>query len=156
MLAGYDRLIVPVGGQRQPYGTEEKETVDDYGSRRTNYNMYMDGAAIMDFALEHVPDAMAQILQQSGLTKEQVDYYVFHQANHFMLLYLQQKCELLDCPYWNDVSGYGNTGPCSIPIALSDLLASEEADGLEHVMIIGFGVGLSWGGAMIDLRYAKA
>lgn len=148
--SGYDKLIVPVGGQRCPYGTKEEETVDKYGSRRSNYNLYMDGGAIMNFALEHVPETVEELLERTGLKKEDVDYYVFHQANHFMLEYLRQKCGLLGLPYWNDVAEYGNTVSSSIPIALADMLATKP-DRLENVMVIGFGVGLSWGGAVVDL-----
>lgn len=152
--SGYDKLIVPAGGQRRPYGTKEDETVDKYGSRRTNYNLYMDGGAIMNFALEHVPETVTELLRRTGLTKQEVDCYVFHQANRFMLDYLQQKCELLGLPYWNDVAEYGNTVSSSIPIALKDMLDSKPGR-LANVMIVGFGVGLSWGGAIVDLSYVR-
>lgn len=150
--SGADKLIVPVGGQRQPYGAPVVETVDDYGSRRTNYNLYMDGGAIMNFALEHVSETVQQILIKTGLTKDQVDYYVFHQANHFMLDYLQEQCDLQGLPYWNDVTTYGNTVSNSIPIALSDMLDTKPPC-VSKVMIIGFGVGLSWGGCLINLDH---
>lgn len=150
---GADKLIVPAGGQRQPFGTEVQETADAYGSKRTNYNLYMDGSGIMNFALQHVPEAVEQILSKTGMRKTDVDYYVFHQANHFMLEYLQQQCGLLGMPFWNDVERYGNTVSNSIPIALADMLGTRQ-EKLQHVMLIGFGVGLSWGGCMVDLHFA--
>ena len=80
-----------------------------------------------------------------------IDYYVFHQANHFMLAYLQQECDLLDVPYWNHVEEYGNTVSCSEPTALTDLLSEQDVASLQHVLLMGFGVGLSWGGCVVDL-----
>ena len=71
-----------------------------------------------------------------------------------MLEYLQQKCDLLGYPYWNDVEEYGNTVSSSIPIALADMLAKEKPQN-PLVMSIGFGVGLSWGGCLINTKYCK-
>lgn len=149
---GAEQLIVPVGGMRHRF-VETKETIseDEHGNRRTNRNVYMDGPAIVNFALEVVPKTVDEILKKSALQREDIDYYVFHQANHFMLSYLRQKCGLLECPYWEDVSEYGNTVSNSIPIALTDLLRKEPRKRFENVMLVGFGVGLSWGGCLVNL-----
>lgn len=152
--SGYEKLIVPVGAQRQPYGMPHEEIMDAYGNKRTNYDLYMDGAAIMQFALEHVPPTVKQILAQASLTKEDIDYYVFHQANSFMLMYLQKMCDLMGMPFWNDVKEYGNTVSSSIPIALTDML-SKKPPKVENVMVVGFGVGLSWGGVLLNLQNCK-
>lgn len=93
-------------------------------------------------------------MTKTGRTKEDIGYFVFHQANKFMLDYLRQKCGLMDYPYWNDVAEYGNTVSSSIPIAVCDMLRRERpANPL--ILSIGFGVGLSWGGCLINLRYAN-
>lgn len=150
--AGYHNLIVPVGGMKQRYfETAVEETTDEYGNYRTNRDLYMHGSAISDFALDVVPKTVEKILAKTGMSKADVDYYVFHQANKFMLQFLQMKCDLLDYPYWNDVKEYGNTVSCSIPIALVDMLEANKDKCIEKVMSIGFGVGLSWGGCIIDL-----
>lgn len=150
--SGADQLIVSVGGSRHPYATTPvEEQTDKYGNTRTNRDIYMSGSSIMTFALSVVPPTLQEILAKVKLTKEDIDYYVFHQANHFMLIYLQQKCDLLDAPYWNHVEEYGNTVSCSEPIALTDLLREREPASLQHVLLMGFGVGLSWGGCVVDL-----
>lgn len=150
--AGYQNLIVPVGGMRQRIqSTELTEQTDEYGNYRTNRDLYMHGSAISDFALDVVPKTVENILAKTGMSKADVDYYVFHQANKFMLQFLQMKCDLLDYPYWNDVKEYGNTVSCSIPIALVDMLEASKDKNINKVMSIGFGVGLSWGGCIIDL-----
>ena len=151
--AGYQNLIVPVGGMRQRMQSIElKEQTDEYGNYRTNRDLYMHGSAISDFALDVVPKTVEKILAKTGMSKADVDYYVFHQANKFMLQFLQMKCDLLNYPYWNDVKEYGNTVSSSIPIALVDMLeANKDTKKINKVMSIGFGVGLSWGGCIIDL-----
>lgn len=148
---GYHNLIVPVGGMKQRYfETAVEETTDEYGNYRTNRDLYMHGSAISDFALDVVPKTVEKILAKTGMGKADVDYYVFHQANKFMLQFLQMKCDLLDYPYWNDVKEYGNTVSCSIPIALVDMLEANKDKNINEIMSIGFGVGLSWGGCIID------
>ena len=131
-------------------------TEDKFGNVRTNQNLYMDGGAIMNFALEVVPKTVDEILAKTSLKKEEIDYYVFHQANKFMLKSLQQLCELTELPYWNDCAEYGNTVSNSIPIALVDMMRELQNRGekkeLKQVMLVGFGVGLSWSGCVVDLR----
>lgn len=151
--SGADKLIVPVGGMRQRYQeTPVTITEDKFGNVRTNQNLYMDGGAIMNFALDAVPKTVDEILNKTFLQKEDIDYYVFHQANKFMLKSLQQICELTDRPFWNDCAEYGNTVSNSIPIALVDMMKENQGKTLKHVMLIGFGVGLSWGGCVVDLE----
>lgn len=150
--SGAGNLIVPVGGLRNPtIANKQVEQVDESGNKRTNYNLYMNGSEIGKFALEVVPSTVDTILHQAGLTKSDIDYYVFHQANKFMLDFLQQKCELQGLPFWNHSESCGNTVSCSIPLALGQLLSSEEARNLKNTMLVGFGVGLSWGGCLVNL-----
>ena len=150
--SGGHNLIVPGGGMKHRFGTYD-DTIkeDDYGNKRSISNLYMNGSAIMEFGLERVPETVDKVLAKVHLAKENIDYYVFHQANRFMLQYLQQKCDLMDYPFWNDVEHYGNTVSSSIPIALADLMANFPDKKLEKVMLIGFGVGLSWAGCIVDL-----
>ena len=152
---GADNLIVPVGAMRQRYvEVPLQETVDAYGNVRTNRNLRMNGGAIMDFTIRVVPKLVQEILEREYLQKEEIDYYVFHQANRFMLDRLQKRCGLMGLPYWNDVTNYGNTVSNSLPIALADLLGQERKMLLKKVMLVGFGVGLSWGGCLVDLSMA--
>ena len=128
---------------------------DEYGNKRSNHNLYMDGSSIMNFSLDKVPAVLENILAKAACSRNNIDYFVFHQANKFMLDFLQDKCALSGYPYWNDVKEYGNTVSNSIPIALADLLASKKSSELQRVVIIGFGVGLSWAGGIIDLSFAQ-
>ena len=150
--SGAEKLIVPVGGARHSYSsTELQEYTDAFGNVRTNRDLYMDGAGIMEFALDAVPVMLDEVLAKSSLTREEIDYYVFHQANKMMLGFLQEKCGLQGLPFWNDVTDYGNTVSASVPIAVRDLLRQNDSANLRRVMLAGFGVGLSWGGCVVDL-----
>lgn len=151
--SGYASLIIPAGGQVQPLATGAAE-VDDYGNVRTDRDIHMSGSAISEFALDVVPETLERVLAQTHLTRADIGYFVFHQANKFMLSYLQQKCKLMDYPYWNDVTDYGNTVSSSVPIALTDMLARDRQEN-PRVLSIGFGVGLSWAGCIIDTRYVN-
>lgn len=149
---GYDNLIVPVGAMKHNYHNSKiEEYSDQYGNYRTNQNLYMNGSAISDFALEVVPPTIEKILAKTELTKDKIDYFVLHQANKFMLEFLQMKCDLIGYPFWNDVKEYGNTVSCSIPIALADMLMANQDKNIKRVLSVGFGVGLSWAGCLINL-----
>ena len=154
--AGYDKLIVPVGAMKHNYHNSKiEEYTDQYGNYRTNQNLYMNGSAISDFALEVVPPTINKILAKTELTKDEVDYFVLHQANKFMLEFLQMKCDLIGYPFWNDVKEYGNTVSCSIPIALVDMLRANRDKRIQKVLSVGFGVGLSWAGCVMDMSKVR-
>ena len=138
---GAESLIVKTGASRFPSGPDNNAL----------NSLYMNGVEITQFALNTVPATVTNVLRKCGLSKDDVDYYVFHQANKFMLNFLREKCELMDAPFWNDVKNYGNTVSTSIPLALRDLILSNDTNKLKKVMLIGFGVGLSWGGCVADL-----
>ena len=151
--SGAKNLIVPVGGSRNIFSETEIETYsDDFGNIRTNRNLYMNGQEIMNFSLDVVPKLVEKILDSSP---GDVDYYVFHQANKLILEALKEKCGISDENFWIDVKNYGNTVSSSIAIALRDLLSSKNCENLKRVMIAGFGVGLSWGGCIVDLSGVK-
>ena len=133
--------------------TAVEETQDAYGNIRTNRDLYMNGSEIMSFALEAVPQTLNEILAKTSLTRENIDYYVLHQANRMMLNYLRGECGLDNAPYWNDVKEYGNTVSNSIPIALRDMLSQGPDTCFKRVVLIGFGVGLSWGGCVVELSH---
>lgn len=152
--AGAKHLIIPAGASRHPaISTPVKEKIDNHANRRTNYHLFMNGSAIIDFAEEIVPQTVNQILTKAGLTKEQVDYFIFHQANKFVLKHLQQKCGLQETPFWNHAETEGNTVSCTIPLAIEAVVKEKPPAELPVVMLLGFGVGLSWAGCIADLSH---
>lgn len=148
---GPKAIIQKVGGSRHPYRTTEIKKIEDEHGSRTNADIFMDGQEVMLFTLREVPPMVEEVLAKAGLTREELDYAVFHQPNKFMLDYVQRKCKLQKVPFFNDASKTGNTVAATIPLGLCSILKEQEPESLKHVLMAGFGVGLSWGGCVADL-----
>ncbi|WP_207835613.1 ketoacyl-ACP synthase III [Pseudomonas sp. 43(2021)] len=114
-------------------------------------SLFMDGAQVMNFALEQVPAALHAFLHELQLPADSIPYFLLHQANAFMLHYLGRKLGIDAARIPVHVDGIGNTGPSSIPVLLS---ASPDAERLrqDNLVACGFGVGLSVGLAHLSLR----
>ncbi|MGL6193202.1 MAG: 3-oxoacyl-ACP synthase III family protein [Thermoguttaceae bacterium] len=150
--SGADMLIVPAGAHRLPCSTETKvEKQDSKGSIRSQEQLYMHGSGIFAFAIDTVPPTVEQLLKQSGKTREDIDCFVFHQANLFLLERLRELCKIDTKRYFNDVLTRGNTVSSSIPIAMIDAFKCGMLKPGDLVMLVGFGVGLSWGGTLVKL-----
>lgn len=149
--SGADRLIVPAGGFRQPK-TKETSVLkwDEDNNGRTAEDMYMDGMAIFKFAITKVHKNIESLLEMVGWKKEDLNLVALHQANKFMVDYIGKKLKVPSELVPVNVSHYGNTGPATIPLLLSDYCSSKEQN-LQKVVLSGFGVGLSWGSATCDL-----
>lgn len=149
--SGYERLIVPAGGFRKPVSDVTKQlTYDADHNGRTEEDLYMDGMAIFNFAITHVHKDVDNLLNLINWKKEDIDYFILHQANNFMVNYVRKKLKVDPDKVPTNVTNYGNTGPATIPLLLTDLFADEKKT-LEKVVLSGFGVGLSWGSIACNL-----
>lgn len=148
--AGAKSIIQEVGGSRLPFRTTPLETIEDDHGSHTRADIFMDGQEVMLFTLREVPPLVEGVLKKAGLSREELDYAVFHQPNKFMLDYVQRKCKLQQVPFFNDVQFTGNTVSASIPLGLESIIGKNEGE-LSHVLLAGYGVGLSWAGCMADL-----
>lgn len=146
--SGADKLIVSTGASRHPE-KDGKFSVDVEGHTRYDDFLYMDGGGIFNFTLDAVPAMMKDILQKNGVQKEDIDYYVFHQANKFMLNTIRKVCVLPKDKFYINLEDTGNTVSSTILIALKQCLDNRVIHKGMNVMIAGFGVGLSWGGTML-------
>lgn len=146
--SGADKLIVRAGASRHPE-KDGKCTVDVEGHSRYDDYLYMDGGGIFNFTLDAVPAMMKEILAKNGLQKEDVDYYVFHQANKFMLNTIRKVCVLPKDKFYINLEETGNTVSSTILIGLKQCLDSGLILKNMKVMVAGFGVGLSWGGTIL-------
>jgi 3-oxoacyl-[acyl-carrier-protein] synthase-3 len=147
--SGATNLIVKTGGSRQPNPTG-LITEDEEGHQWRDDNLYMNGSAIFNFTLDAVPAMMERVLQSNGLTKDQIDLYVFHQANKFMLDTLRQVCLLPKDKFYVDLATTGNTVSSSVLIALRDCLDRQLILPGSTIMVAGFGTGLSLGGTILQ------
>ena len=146
--SGAGELMVKTGGARFPEASG-LSTVDDDGHVNREDWLYMNGSAIFNFTLERVPALVKELLQKAGLEKDALDYYVFHQANKFMLSTLRKVLGIPKDKFHIDLERSGNTVSPTVFIALKDCLDQ----GILHpgmtVMACGFGVGLSYGGTIL-------
>ena len=146
--SGYRHLIVGTGASRQKAATGIESTDDDGHVRRDDY-LYMDGSAIFNFTLDAVPAMMKDILAKNAIRQEDVDYYVFHQANKFMLNTIRKVCVLPKDKFYVNLEEIGNTVSSTVLIGLKECLDKGVIQKDMKVMISGFGVGLSWGGTIL-------
>jgi 3-oxoacyl-[acyl-carrier-protein] synthase-3 len=149
---GANNLIVPAGGARQPLNPDTAIMHEyDGNTWRSEQNLYMNGPEIFNFTLQSVPRVVSQLLQKSERTSDQVDYFVFHQANKFILEHLRNKLKISPEKFWLNMEFVGNTVSSTIPIALEDALQQNKIRSGDNVMLVGFGVGYSWAGVIIQI-----
>lgn len=146
--AGAENLIVKTGAARHRQ-TTGLSTIDEEGHERFDDYLYMNGGAVFNFTLETVPQMLEQILEKNCLTKDEIDYYVFHQANKFMLNTIRKVCGLPKESFHVNLEDTGNTVSSTVMIALKDCVDKQVIKSGMQVMITGFGVGLSWGGTIL-------
>ena len=139
--SGYDNLIVRNGGGRNRINKE-----DEAGNC-----LYMNGQNIFIFTVEKIPVLVKEILEKNNLTENDVDYYVFHQANAHILRKQREILEIPEEKFYINLEKYGNTVSSTIPIALKDALETGKVKRGQKIMLIGFGVGLSWGATIVEL-----
>jgi 3-oxoacyl-[acyl-carrier-protein] synthase III len=149
--SGANNLIVRAGGLRQRCTPETaEEHTDSAGSARNAESLFMDGAEIFTFTLRTIPACIAQLLDRSGKDLEQVDLFVFHQANQYMLDHLRGKLKIPREKFYLWLESCGNTVSSTIPIALKHAVADGRLRPGQTVMLVGFGVGYSWGATLLE------
>jgi 3-oxoacyl-[acyl-carrier-protein] synthase-3 len=147
--SGAENLIVYAGGMRRPAVPQAELVSDDSGNARTVNDLYMNGAEIFNFTLRAVPEAVQQLLHRAGIAKDQVDLFVFHQANRFMLDHLRRKLGIPAEKFVIAMEDVGNTVSSTIPIALHQAQMEGRLTPGALVMLVGFGVGYSWGATLV-------
>ena len=148
--SGAENLIVKTGGARQKNPTGLSSTDDDGHTRYDDY-LYMNGSAILNFSLDIVPKMVKNISEKNNCTSESLDYYIFHQANRYMLNTIRKICQIQQDKFYINLTETGNTVSSTILIALKDCLEKNVLSSGMNVMISGFGVGLSWGGTTLKI-----
>ena len=147
---GYDKLVVPAGGDRTPLSADTAvEHQDDNGNWRSQQDIYMDGLGILTFATAKVPQQVKELLKRNQLTVNEVDLFVLHQASALVLDSLGRLLRIPPEKVFTNLEQLGNTVSSSIPIALRDARDAHRIEPGSRVLISGFGVGLSWASAIL-------
>ena len=138
---GAGDLIVPGGMFRERFPQD-----------RSRYCLHMDGAHVFDFTRNRVPPLIRDLLALSGKEAEDYAYFIFHQANEYLIKFLAGRAgiDLEKVPL--SIGQFGNTGAASVPLTLALAGTPKGGNGNAYqVMLLGFGVGLSWGGVSLQL-----
>jgi len=134
--SGFDKLIVKNGASKNATGPHE---------------LFMDGPEIFNFTLASVPVALQNFLNRENLAIDDIDAFVFHQANSFMLEALRKKCKIPKEKFVLKLAEFGNTVSSTIPMTIESALVSGELKAGQKVCLVGFGVGYSWAVNLITL-----
>lgn len=148
--AGAGSLIVPQGGLRDGTDHSPRSDVATRDLAASGYDLFMDGPEIFNFTIRVVPDAVMRILDKGKVKQDEVDLFVFHQANQFMLNHLRKRLGIPEEKFVVSLENSGNTISSTIPIALVEAERSGILVKGMKVLLLGFGVGLSWGGLLVD------
>jgi len=140
--SGFKHIIVPGGHAR----TRSKINLDS-----SEYLLTMSGSDIFTFSITDIPRTLKSFMSQYNIDKDDVDLYVFHQANLFILKHLSKKLGIPMEKVAVSIDRYGNTSGESIPLTLVDALENEQSKEPIKLLLCGFGVGLSWGGIYLEM-----
>lgn len=145
---GADNLIVKKGGLRQPYEKNDLK-FDENSNPSSSDFLYMNGGEIFNFTSEAVPALVNKLYEKNEINKEDVNLFVFHQANKYMINYLRKLLSIDKEKFYEYLENVGNTVSSTIPIALYE--AERENKLVGNILLAGFGVGYSWGGVVLKV-----
>ena len=145
-------IKIPAGGYRTMSSIEtvKEKVVDEYGNIRSDEQGYMNGADVFNFVIREVPKDFNKLMAYSGNNVNTIDYFIFHQANKYINDFLAKKLKLPAAKLPSTIEKFGNTSSVSIPLTivseLSNMLYANK-----RLLLSGFGVGLTWGTAIIEM-----
>jgi 3-oxoacyl-[acyl-carrier-protein] synthase-3 len=143
--SGHETIIIYDGGYRNLI-SDSSFIIKEYepGIKRNKLQLAMDGMNVFSFGMKRAPESVNQLMSHFNIPRDQVDYFVFHQANKFLNENIRKKLNLSEEKVPYSLKDFGNTSSASIPLTL--LLKSKElAHFKRNIIACGFGVGLSWG-----------
>lgn len=149
-----EALIIPAGGLRLPSNEETAKLLDDgTGNWRSLNDICMDGTEIFEFAMREVPPMIEDITNYAKVRKDEIDYFIFHQPNKFMLQKIADMLEVdREKVFMNIVANYGNTSGASIPMDITHNMREDNTQNVKRkCLIAAFGAGLNWGALIMDL-----
>ncbi len=150
--SGEKNLIVPHGGFRHRADNASFLKIErESGNKRSESDLYMNGAEIFSFTLARVPAMVSAVMKAAKASMDDVDGFVFHQANRFMMKHLAKRMSIPEEKLVVGLEHYGNTSSASIPLALCTEMAGRLRTSSSRLLLAGFGVGYSWAGCIASL-----
>ncbi len=143
--SGAAHLILRGGGMRERCPCSNPIDSQDNGRK----SLWMNGPEIFHFTLQVVPSCVRELLSRAGKQMQDIDLFVFHQANSYMLEHIRKKLTIPEEKFYVALASCGNTVSSTIPIALKSALDEGRLKAGQQVVLVGFGVGLSWGATLL-------
>ena len=137
---GYKDMIIEAGGFRNRFSDDPQKNF-----------VRMNGANIFNFTIKRVPPLIQDTLALSNMSVDDIDYFIFHQSNQFIIKHLLKKCKIPGDKVPMTLNEYGNTGGPSIPLTITKGGIIRPVDKALKMMLLGYGVGLSWGSVLINI-----
>lgn len=149
-------IMIKGGGYRNMSSAEtlKEKVVDEYGNIRTDEQGYMNGADVFNFVIVEVPKDIKRLMTTSGEDIQDMDYYVFHQANAFINNHIAKKLKLDKERIPWTIQKYGNTSSVSVPLTIVSEL-KDKMEGEKKIMMSAFGVGMAWATAIVPFVDCK-
>jgi len=138
--SGWRDLIIEGGGFRDRFPLDAKK-----------HFVSMNGAGIFNFAIKRIPPTVQETLAAAGVSRESIDYFVLHQSNLFIMRHLAQKMGIPEAKIPLSIETFGSAGGPSVPLTLTQGGIARPADRALRLLLVGYGVGLSWGSALLSL-----
>jgi 3-oxoacyl-[acyl-carrier-protein] synthase III len=138
--AGWEDLVIYGGGFRERFPSDAKRCY-----------VRMNGANIFNFTIKRVPPMIEATLAGAGMNRDDVDYFIFHQSNQFIMRHLVAKAGLPPAKVPLTIAGYGSAGGPSVPLTITEGGLVRPAERSLTLLLVAYGVGLSWGSALIQL-----
>ncbi len=149
--SGFEAIIIPDGGYRnQP--THKSLELENHGPGidRSKMHLILNGIDIFNFSIREVPSNVTDLLAYAGTNTKSVQQFVFHQANLIINESLRKKLKLEPGQTPLSLSKYGNTSSATIPVTILSEIREAVATKKQTMVFCGFGVGLSWGSALVE------
>jgi 3-oxoacyl-[acyl-carrier-protein] synthase-3 len=144
--SGYDAIIKPVGGCRNQVTAKDLIPVMcEDGRERHGFQTRMKGMDVFAFGITTAPKSIKKLVSEYGIDTNNVEYYVFHQANRMMNETIRKKLKLAEEQVPYSMTHFGNTSSASIPLTIVTQIADKIKGKRTEIIGCGFGVGLSWG-----------
>ena len=151
-----DLIMIPAGGYRKMSSAETvvEKVVDEYGNMRSEEQGYMKGDQVFNFVIREIPRDIKKTIEYAGMTNEDFDYIVFHQANNFINSYIAKKMKLDTTKIPSTISKFGNTSSVSVPLTIISEL-KDKLKGNKCLLMSAFGVGMTWATGIVPFSDCK-
>lgn len=150
---GLNHLIQPAGAYRMRPSEKTREVkVDEHGNHRCLEDFHMNGLEVFSFTLREQPSLINEILDFAALSKDEIDFFIFHQANNYIVETIIKKAKIEPKKAPSKIfTKYGNQNGASVPLAICEDLRTL-LNSRKKLLLQGFGIGLSWGACVVDFE----